>query len=131
MPKYLLVRHKETWQFSRNLSNEENIKVLLTKMAIFRHGVWDENLELFTQALLPLPDMRALQVAIALLAESPRGEGQTTLPSLGDIMAEYEACREVWPDFANGFEKVDTDPIFDDEELIIPEPAPRKALKGK
>lgn len=118
MPKYLLERHKATWQFSKNLSTEENIKILLAKMVCFRQGnlASDPNyLDLFAPYLAPL-DMRAFQVAMAMLAESPRVEGQTALPSLGDIMEAMEEAREVWPAFSKGRNTVDTMPLFGETE---------------
>lgn len=124
MPKYLLVRQKEIWQFSRERSTEENLIHLLTVMACCRQAKMDDlSLELYTATLRSL-DLRAVQVALANLSERRREEGQTTLPSLGDIMAEYEACREVWPAFSRGFDTVDTDPIW--EDTPIPEPEPKR-----
>ena len=72
------------------------------------------NLELFTQALLPFGDLRTVQVAIANLAERKREDGQTALPSLGDIIAEMDECREKWPDFAAGRKQIDTRPMYEE-----------------
>ena len=98
MPRYLQARHKELWKWSTDLSTEENIKILLGKMAIFRQAEMDEpTLELYTQALSQLPDMRALQAALVMLAESDREEGETALPPLGKILVAFDECREFFP----------------------------------
>ena len=98
MPRYLQARHKELWTWSTNLSTKENIKILLGKMAIFRQAEMDKpTLVLYTQALSPLPDLRALQAALVMLAESDREEGETALPPLGKILVAYDECREFFP----------------------------------
>ena len=94
--------------------DSQNIKVLLTKMAICRGAKMDKpTLELLTEILLPL-DMRAFQVAMAILAESPRGEGETTLPSLGDILSAMDDARERWPLYSEGAKEVNIKPFFAD-----------------
>ncbi len=111
MPQHLLARQKELWQFLPNLSDEDNIKILIGKMAICRQAVPDkQSLELYTETIRHL-DLRAFQVAMATLAESPREDGQTALPSLGDILAAMDDAREFWPDFAAGRTKIDTTPL--------------------
>jgi hypothetical protein len=117
MPVYLQARQKATWQFLPNLSEEQNIKVLLTKMAICRQAKFDKvSLELYTEILSQL-DLRAFQVAMAVLAESQREEGETALPSLGDILAAMDEAREVWPNFAAGREKILTDPVVAETQV--------------
>jgi hypothetical protein len=114
MPQYLLERQKITWQFLPNLSDLQNIKVLLTKMAICRGAKMDKpTLELLTEILLPL-DLRAFQVAMAVLAESKRPEGETTLPALGDILAVMDEVRERSPVFSQGATEINTKPVFAD-----------------
>lgn len=111
MPMYLLDRQKATWQFSPNLSPVGNINVLLTKMAICRQARIDKvSLQLYTEILLQLGDLRAFQAAMAILAESPREDGQTALPSLGDIIAEMEEARERWPTGDN--KKINVTPLI-------------------
>jgi hypothetical protein len=116
MPQYLLERQKVTWQFLPNLSDLQNIKVLLTKMAICRGAKIDKpTLELLTEILLPL-DLRAFQVAMATLAESQRQEGETALPSLGDILAAMEEARERFPVFSQGAKEINDKPVFADNK---------------
>lgn len=114
MPKYLQERQKQIWAFSGNFSTEKNIAALLVKMAIYRQAQWDspKTLKLYTQALIGLEDMRGLQTAIAMLGETKREEGQTALPSLGEILEAYDECREFFPDVANGKKKIDTQPLI-------------------
>ena len=117
MPQYLQARQKGTWQFLPNLSDSENIKVLLTKMSICRQAKMDKpSLELYTEILLPL-DLRAFQVAMAMLSESPREQGETALPSLGDILAAMAEAREEWPNFAAGRKEILTQPVFASKEV--------------
>lgn len=113
MPQYLKARQKATWLFSPNLSSVQNIKVLLTKMAIFRQAKIDKvTLELYAEVLAQFTDLRAFQVAMATLAESPRQEGETALPSLGDIIEAMREAGEVWPDHAAGRDKLLTEPDY-------------------
>jgi len=112
MPFYLTEKQAQIWAFSPTLEADVNIATLLTKMAIYRQAKLDPvTLEAYTQYLLGM-DMRAFQVAMAMLAESPREDGQTAFPSLGDILSAMEEAREVWPDFAAGRKKILTDPVF-------------------
>lgn len=116
MAQYLSERHKPTWEFLPNLSPEENVKVLLAKMACFRQAVLEgETLELFTSYLLPL-DLRAFQVAMANLAESERQEGETAFPSMGTILAQMDSAREFFPRL--GEKTVDTQPLFSESRAI-------------
>ena len=94
MALYLQERQIKIWQFSRGLSTEENVKVLLTKMACFRQAVMDDaTLESYTMALKDL-DMRAFQVAMATISEARRREGETAFPELGYILDVIEDARE-------------------------------------
>ena len=112
MPQYMQERWKKTWAFSRDRSDLDNVKILLTKMACFRQTRIDKyTLELFSHYLTPL-DLRAFQVAMARLAESPREEGQTAFPSMGDILEAMDGAREKWPDHAAGRDKLLTEPDY-------------------
>lgn len=116
MPQYLQERQRQTWQFLPNLSDEQNVKVLLTKMAICRNAKIEKpTLELLTEILLPL-DLRSFQVAMANLAESQRQEGETALPSLGDILAAMEEARERFPVFSKGAKEINDKPVFADNK---------------
>jgi hypothetical protein len=53
---------------------------------------------------------------MATLAESQRGEGETALPSLGDIISAMQEAREVWPNFAEGRKEVLTLPVYAGQE---------------
>ena len=117
MTLYLSEKQMPIWQFSKKLSLEDNVIALLVKMAIYRHGKWERtSLELFTQYLVPL-DLRAFQVAMAMLSETQRDEGETTLPSLGDILAAMEEAREVWPNFAQDSKTILTEPVYAEPEV--------------
>ena len=116
MPQYLQERQKAIWQFSKNLSLEQNVKVLLTKMACFRQAKMEKTtLELFTAYLLPL-DLRAFQVAMASISENGRRDGETAFPDLGTILAAMDEARERFPVFSKGATEVDTTPIFADSK---------------
>lgn len=52
-----------------------------------------------------------------MLSENPREDGQTAFPSLGDILAAMEEAREVWPNFAEGREKILTDPVVAEPQI--------------
>jgi hypothetical protein len=117
MPQYLKARQKATWTFLPRASVVENIKLLLTKMAIFRQAKIDKvTLELYAEALAQFTDLRAFQVAMATLAESPRQEGETALPSLGDIIEAMKDAREEWPDFKAGRTKLLIEPDYAEPE---------------
>ena len=116
MSQYLTTdRETELWGFSKNLSDEQNVKILLGKMAIYRQaGRLDRTtLELFTQTLVGL-DLRAFQVAIRNLSCSPREEGETAFPSLGSILAEMDETRERFPLYSQGAKKINDTPLFAD-----------------
>ena len=116
MPQYLQERQMAMWQFSKSLSLEQNIKVLLTKMACFRQAKMEKTtLELFTAYLLPL-DLRAFQVAMASISESDRRDGETAFPSLGTILSAMEEARERFPVFSKGAKEVNTTPVFADSK---------------
>lgn len=54
---------------------------------------------------------------MAVLSESPREDGQTSFPSLGEIMEAMEEAREVWPRFSEGRTEVLTLPIYARSEV--------------
>lgn len=56
--------------------------------------------------------MRAFQVAMAMISESERQEGETAFPSLGTILAAMEEARERFPVFSQGATEVNTTPVF-------------------
>ena len=94
MAMYLQERQIAIWQFSPNLSVEQNVKVALTKMACFRQAAIDKTtLESYTLALKDL-DLRAFQVAMAVISESRRREGETAFPELGYILDVMDEARE-------------------------------------
>ena len=94
MALYLQERQITTWQFSKELSTEENVMAALTKMACFRQAQMDDaTLESYTMALKNL-DLRAFQVAMAVISESKRREGETAFPDLGYILDVMEEARE-------------------------------------
>lgn len=97
MPLYLRERQTPIWQFSSELSTEENVMAALTKMACFRQAAMDDaTLESYTLALKGL-DLRAFQVAMAVISESRRREGETAFPDLGYILDVMEEAREMFP----------------------------------
>ena len=111
MPLYLQERQIKIWQFSSELSTEENVMAALTKMACFRQAAMDDaTLESYTMALKDL-DLRAFQVAMAIIAESRRSEGETAFPELGRILEIMDAAREVFP--AGSRKELNTAPITD------------------
>jgi hypothetical protein len=54
---------------------------------------------------------------MATLSESPREQGETALPSLGDILAAMDDAREIWPNFAEGRKEVFTLPVYAGKEV--------------
>ncbi len=54
---------------------------------------------------------------MAVLSESPREDGQTSFPSLGEIMEAMEEAREVWPRFSEGRTEVLTLPMYAEQEV--------------
>lgn len=118
MPQYLTERESKLWGFSKNLSNEQNVKILLGKMAIYRQAARLDvvTLEAYAQALVDL-DLRAFQVAMRNLSCSERAEGETAFPSLGTILAEMENARERWPSFSVGAKEINDTPVFDDQPV--------------
>lgn len=54
---------------------------------------------------------------MAVLSESPREDGQTSFPSLGEIMEAMEEAREVWPNFARGRKEVLTLPVYAETQV--------------
>lgn len=97
MPLYLQERQTQIWQFSSELSTEENVMAALTKMACFRQAAMDDaTLESYTLALKGL-DLRAFQVAMAVISESRRREGETAFPDLGYVLDVMDEAREIFP----------------------------------
>ena len=60
--------------------------------------------------------MRAFQVAMAILSESEREEGETAFPSLGTILAAMEEARERFPVFSKGAKEINDKPVFADNK---------------
>ena len=58
--------------------------------------------------------MRAFQVAMAILSESEREEGETAFPSLGTILAAMEEARERFPVYSKGAKEINDKPVFAD-----------------
>jgi hypothetical protein len=111
MAKYLATREAKTWQFSSNCSLEENVLIALGKMATFRQAeVSGATLELYASALEG-EDMRAFQVAMAVLSVSERQDGETAFPSLGTILNEIDEATEVFPRTFGG--RLDREPLMD------------------
>ena len=117
MPQYLTEREIKLWGFSKTLSDEQNVKILLGKMAIYRQAskLDEVTLALFTQALVNL-DLRAFQVAMKVLSFSERQEGETAFPSLGTILAAMDDARELSPVFSKGAKEINTTPVFTDSK---------------
>lgn len=115
MPLYLQERQIAIWQFLPNLSAAANIKIALTKMACFRQAVIDKTtLESYTLALKDL-DLRAFQVAMAVISESRRREGETAFPDLGYILDVMDEAREMFPKRGMG---LDTSPVTAGQKRI-------------
>ena len=115
MSQYLTEQETKLWGFSKKISKEQNIKILLGKMAIYRQAsrLDQTTLELFTEYLLPL-DLRAFQVAMKNLSQSKRVEGETSFPCLGDILAAMDEAREFSPLYSQGATKINDTPVFAD-----------------
>ena len=60
--------------------------------------------------------MRAFQVAMAILSESEREEGETAFPSLGTILATMEEARERFPVYSKGAKEINDKPVFADNK---------------
>jgi hypothetical protein len=121
VPIYLSKEWERLWAFLPNLSPEGNIKAALTHMAICRQVKlspqdWKLALETYTNHLKNT-DLRAFQVAMAILSETPRDEGETALPSLGDILSVMSDAHEKWPNFAEGRKEVLTLPVYVGREV--------------
>lgn len=120
MARYLSAKQKAIWQFSPDLSAEDNIKIALTKMATLRRADLTQDpqyLDLFAAYLGPL-DLRAFQVAMAVLSERPREDGEPALPSLGMILAEMDEARELSPNYAAGRKEVLSEPTWGKQALL-------------
>jgi hypothetical protein len=69
----------------------------MVKMANFRQAKVDETtLKSYCLALEGL-DLRAFQVAMAVISESRPREGETLFPSLGYILDVMDEAREMFP----------------------------------
>jgi hypothetical protein len=116
MPIYLQERQIPTWRFHKNLSLRTNIEVALAKMASCRQAKPSKmDLQLYSSILEPL-DMRAFQVAMAILAESDRDQGETAFPTLGSILAAMDDARELTPRFSLGAKEINMTPVFADSQ---------------
>ena len=94
MPLYLSEKQITTWQFSPKLSDADNVKVALTKMACFRQAAMDR-MTLESYALvLEQEDLRAFQVAMAIISETKREPGETAFPDLGSILEVIRKAEE-------------------------------------
>ena len=115
MPQYLTEQETKLWGFSKKLSNEDNVTVLLGKMAMYRQAgkVDGVTLDLFTQYLVNL-DLRAFQVAMRNLSTSEKRDGETSFPSLGTILAEMDEAREIFPLYSQGAKEINDTPVFAD-----------------
>lgn len=94
MALYLQARQIAIWEFSPKFSARENIQIALTKMANFRQASTDEtSLKSYAIALEDL-DLRAFQVAMAIISETTPREGETLFPSLGYVLDVMDEARE-------------------------------------
>ena len=94
MALYLEERQIPIWQFSKGLSNEDNVSALLTKMAYYRQAAVNEvMIDLYTEALKGL-DLRAFQVAMAIISETKKVQGETAFPDLGYVLDVMDEARE-------------------------------------
>ena len=94
MALYLQERQMAIWAFSPKFSTAGNIVVALTKMANFRQAKVDETtLESYRLALETM-DLRAFQVACAVISETDPREGETRFPSLGYMLDVMDEARE-------------------------------------
>lgn len=96
MARYLTEKQMQTWAYSPEYSLKRNVLTALTKMAILRSASVDEaSLELYWKILEVEEDQRAVQVAIAKIAETRREQGETGWPEIGYILEEiYEAMEK-------------------------------------
>lgn len=87
----------------------------LTKMACFRQAVIDlTTLESYTLALKDL-DLRAFQVAMAVISETRREKGETAFPDLGYVLDVMEEARERYTSPRNP--KLNTTPVIAGAEM--------------
>jgi hypothetical protein len=94
MALYLQARQIAIWEFSPKLSTRENILAAMVKMANFRQASVDETtLKSYCLAIEDL-DLRAFQVAMAIISETTPREGETLFPSLGYILDVMDEARE-------------------------------------
>jgi hypothetical protein len=90
----------------------ENVKIALTRMACYRQAVMDRaTLEAFTQALMQ-EDLRAFQVAMAIISETMREPGETAFHDLGYILAIIRKAEETrWRD-PKRYPPADRSPLY-------------------
>jgi len=113
---YLQERQIPIWAFSPKFSTGGNVVVALTKMANFRQAKVDETtLESYRLALEGL-DLRAFQVACAVIAEARPREGETLFPSLGYILDVMEEARERFP--KSGQKELNTSPAVTGQKAL-------------
>lgn len=94
MALYLQARQIAIWEFSPKLSARENVLAAMVKMANFRQANVDETtLKSYCLAIEDL-DLRAFQVAMAVISETTPREGETLFPSLGYILDVMDEARE-------------------------------------
>ena len=116
MAIYLQARQMRIWAFSPEFSKEENIMVALTKMANFRQARIDETtLKSYCLALEDL-DMRAFQVACAIISERDPREGEVRFPSLGYILDVMEEAREKFTTVSKP--ELDTSPVVAGQKAL-------------
>ena len=115
MPQYLAEQEIKLWGWSTTLSDEQNVKILLGKMAICRQAskLDEVTLGIYTQTLINL-DLRAFQVAMARISNTRPQQGETLFPSLGYILEEMEEARERFPVFSKDAKEINTIPVFAD-----------------
>ena len=110
MALYLQARQVPIWQFSSELSNEDNVSALLTKMAYYRQAAVNEvMIDVYTAALVAL-DLRAFQVAMAIISERKPAQGETSFPCFGYVLDVIEEAREryITPDHP----RLNTSPVM-------------------
>lgn len=112
MARYLSEKQSITWAFSTNRSKLENVKISLTRLACFRQATLDRaTLDSFAQILV-LEDLRAFQVAMAMLSETKREQGETAFPDLASILEVIKKVEERWDRDPRSDPAADRDPVY-------------------
>jgi hypothetical protein len=113
---YLQERQIPIWAFSPKFSTAGNIVMALTKMANFRQARVDETtLKSYRLALESL-DLRAFQVAMAVISEARPREGETLFPSLGYILEVMDEAREMF--CKSGIKELNTSPVVTGQKAL-------------